>query len=130
MKTETALDPRVEETRAVNEQIEKLMASLPPTYTIPPAETRKARAEGKGLLPLPPRLDDIAKESMIPGRAGDIALRVFVPETVTGAVLHIHGGGWTFGANHRYTPSSTFSMSTSTSTSPRATLTCATPRRR
>jgi acetyl esterase/lipase len=99
MKTETALDPRVEETRAVNEQIEKLMASLPPTYTIPPAETRKARAEGKGLLPLPPRLDDIAKESMIPGRAGDIALRVFVPETVTGAVLHIHGGGWTFGAN-------------------------------
>src|SRR5205085_4948857 len=35
---------------------------------------------------------------MIPGRAGDIPVRVFVPPTVRGVYLHIHGGGWVLGA--------------------------------
>lgn len=99
MKTETAVDPRIEETRQQNKIIEELMAAMPPIETIPAHVTRQARAEGKGLLPLPPRLDDIATTRTIPGRGGDIELRIFTPETVTGAVLHLHGGGWTFGAN-------------------------------
>lgn len=99
MKTETALDPRIEETRRTNELIEQMLDALPPTESVPPATTRAARAEGRGPFPLPPRLDDVATDRTIPGRSGDVPLRIFTPEEVTGAVLHIHGGGWTFGEN-------------------------------
>lgn len=99
MKTETALDQRIEESRRMNEVIEQAMASLPPIESVPVEESRKAREEGRGLFPAPERLDDIARDILIPGRAGDIPLRVFTPDTITGAVLHIHGGGWAFGRN-------------------------------
>lgn len=99
MKTETALDERIEETRRLNELIEQMLDALPPTESVPPAATRAARAEGRSPFPLPPRLDDVATDRTIPGRSGDVPLRIFTPEEVTGAVLHIHGGGWTFGEN-------------------------------
>jgi acetyl esterase/lipase len=35
---------------------------------------------------------------VIPGPAGEIRLRVLVPESVRGVYLHLHGGGWTLGA--------------------------------
>jgi acetyl esterase/lipase len=95
----TALDPRIEENRRINQEIERLMSTMPPINTIPPDVTRRARAEGRGLFPLPPRLDHVAVDRTIPGRAGDMGLRVFVPERVTGVLLHVHGGGWTLGAN-------------------------------
>ena len=46
------------------------------------------------------RLDDIAQERSIRGPGGDIPLRIFVPDTVNGAYLHFHGGGWVSG-DHR-----------------------------
>lgn len=98
-ETKAPIDPRIEETRRINELIEQALDALPPTESIPPATTRAARAEGRGAFPLPPRLDDVATTKTIPGRGGDIELRIFTPPEVTGAVLHIHGGGWTFGEN-------------------------------
>ncbi len=34
---------------------------------------------------------------MISGPGGDLNLRVFMPETIRGVYLHIHGGGWVLG---------------------------------
>jgi acetyl esterase len=99
MKTEASLDPRVEESRRINDMLEELMSSMPLVNTVPPEETRLARAEGRSVLPLPPRLDSVASDRTIPGRGGDIGLRVFVPPIVTGLMLHIHGGGWVLGEN-------------------------------
>ena len=126
---QTDVDQRAEESRKLNAWLEDVIASMPSITEVPAQETRQARLEGKSAFPVPERLD-AGVDRTIPGRGVSIGLRVFTPSVVTGVVLHIHGGGWTFGANHRYTPSSTFSMSTSTSTSPRGTLTCATLRRR
>lgn len=39
-----------------------------------------------------------ASDRTIPGPAGSIRLRTFVPEEVRGVMLHIHGGGWISGS--------------------------------
>ena len=39
----------------------------------------------------------MAEERTIKGPDGDITLRMFVPETVNGVYLHIHGGGFVLG---------------------------------
>lgn len=41
---------------------------------------------------------EIAQEREIPGPAGKIPIRVFVPSEVNGIYLHLHGGGWMSGA--------------------------------
>ena len=46
---------------------------------------------------MPVRLDE-AVDRTIRGRAGDIPIRMFTPETVRGVFLHLHGGGWTLGS--------------------------------
>ena len=96
MKTD--VDQRAEESRKLNAMIEELMASMPSITEMPAAETRQARLEGKSAFPVPERLD-VGVDRTIAGRDGSIGLRVFTPPSVTGVVLHIHGGGWTFGAN-------------------------------
>jgi acetyl esterase/lipase len=92
-----AADALLAESRSLNAGLEQLLATAPSVHTVPPAVTRAQRAEGKGIFPMPMRLDD-ARTRAIPGPAGDIPLRVFVPERVDGVYLHIHGGGWVFGA--------------------------------
>jgi acetyl esterase/lipase len=74
------------------------MASMPSITSMPAAESRKLRLEGKSAFPVPEKLD-VGADRTIPGRSGEIGLRVFTPPVVEGVVLHIHGGGWTFGAN-------------------------------
>jgi len=95
---QTDVDQRAAESRKLNAMIEELMASMPSIADAPAAQTRQARLEGKGAFPVPERLD-VAADRTIPGRAGPIGLRVFTPPSVTGVVLHVHGGGWVFGAN-------------------------------
>jgi len=85
------------ETRAFNLELEQLLAKMPPLQTVPAAVTRKARAEGKGVFPAPVVLPE-GQARTVPGRHGDIPVRVFVPDEVNGVYLHIHGGGWTLGA--------------------------------
>ena len=91
------------ETLAFNQQLAQLLANVPPLWTVPPAVTRAARAEGRSPLG-PLMLSDMARERTIPGPAGEITLRTFVPDTVSGVYLHIHGGGWTLGAVNQQDP--------------------------
>jgi len=86
------------ETRAFNTQLEGLLAAQPSVHTLPVDLVRRVRREGKGIFP-PPVFLPRARDMKIPGRAGEIGLRVIVPDgTPVGVYLHIHGGGWTLGA--------------------------------
>ena len=99
MAIETAVDARVEEARKLNDLIVEVMEGMPSITSKPAAESRRDRLEGRSAFPVPEKLD-VAEDRVITGRDGhQIGLRCFVPPTVTGVVLHIHGGGWTFGAN-------------------------------
>lgn len=94
---QTVADAALEETRRFNAGLEELLATLPPVNTVDPAETRRARAEGRGIFPAPEVLPQ-GRDRTVPGRRGEVGLRVFVPEQVAGVYLHIHGGGWVLGA--------------------------------
>jgi acetyl esterase len=84
------------ETRAFNAALEELLATQPPIYTLPPETTRRARREGRGVLP-PLSFVDQARTLAIPGRDGEVTLRILEPESPRGAYLHLHGGGWMLG---------------------------------
>ncbi len=90
-------DSALEETRQFNARLQELLAGVPPVNVLGAVETRRARAEGRSIFPAPQILPE-GRDRTIPGRAGDVAVRVFVPEQVTGIFLHIHGGGWVLGA--------------------------------
>lgn len=103
MLTTTGADA-AERTRAYNQDLAEALAALPAYYEVndPPA-TRAARARGEGPFPAPVRLAE-GVDRTIPGRAGDIPVRVFTPPVVRGVYLHLHGGGWTFGASDAHDP--------------------------
>jgi acetyl esterase len=95
--TTTGLD-EIDETRAFNAQLAELVATIPPVHIVDdPVKLRADRERGAGPLPMPVRLDE-AVDRTIRGRAGDIPIRMFTPETVRGVFLHLHGGGWTLGS--------------------------------
>lgn len=86
------------EARAFNERLEQLAGTLPPLHTIPPERIRRARREGKGIFPPPVYLPE-ARWEQVPGRDGDVPVRLIEPDGPSrGAYLHLHGGGWTLGA--------------------------------
>lgn len=88
----------IDETLAFNRQLAELMATVPPVNVVDdPVKIREDRARGVGPFPAPVRLDE-AVDRTVPGRAGDIPIRVFTPEVVRGVFLHLHGGGWTLGS--------------------------------
>src|SRR6266849_8047 len=89
----------VDEARAFNAQLEALIATQPLVYTLAPEVSRRARREGKGIFPAPVFLEE-ARDIEIAGRGGPIKVRVIRPDrNPIGIYLHIHGGGWTFGAH-------------------------------
>ena len=85
-----------EQTAEFNRRVAELIAEAPATHELEPAAVRKVREGGGGWAGPPVRLDH-AQERSIRGPGGEIPLRVFVPETVEGVLLHIHGGGWVLG---------------------------------
>lgn len=87
------------DTRAFNAQLALALADLPPVWTLPPQVTRDARESGRGAFG-PLVLSDMARERTIPTPAGPLTLRTFVPDTVAGVYLYLHGGGWTIGRAH------------------------------
>ena len=95
----------LEETRRLNELVEQFLASAPPVHTVPAHETRRTRAEGGGTFGAVVVVDE-GEDRTVPGPAGgvDVPVRVFVPPTVKGAYLHIHGGGWVLGAANQQDP--------------------------
>jgi acetyl esterase/lipase len=85
------------ETAKFNLELEAAIAAAPPITASAPAAIRKARAEGQSVFG-PVVTVAAARERRIPGLAGEIGLRVLVPDTVRGVYLHLHGGGWSLGA--------------------------------
>jgi acetyl esterase len=97
-------DTLLAETRAFNVQLERLLATMPSVHMLPPEQTRRARREGRGIYP-PPVFLPQARTFEVEGPAGPVPLRLIAPEAEsTGAFLHIHGGGWTLGANDLQDP--------------------------
>ena len=90
-------DELLEQSRKVNATVEEALASAPPVHMVEPAVSRAERLEGRGVFPAPVRLKE-GQDRIIRGPAGDISLRVFVPEQPEGVYLHLHGGGWVLGA--------------------------------
>ncbi|HEV3101588.1 MAG TPA: alpha/beta hydrolase [Candidatus Dormibacteraeota bacterium] len=89
----------IDEARAFNTQLEALIATQPPVYTLPPDVSRQTRREGKGIFPAPVFLEE-ARDIEIAGRGGPIKVRIIRPDRMpTGIYLHLHGGGWTLGAH-------------------------------
>ena len=92
------------ETRAFNDELERLLATMPSVHTVAPERTRRVRREGGGIFPAPVYLPN-ARTMEIDGPGGPIPLRIIAPERkTTGAFLHIHGGGWTLGSNDAQDP--------------------------
>jgi acetyl esterase/lipase len=99
------LDPTVFKPEAIDDESKQLMdqlramaAAMPPMYTLPPAEVRAARANGRGPGGLPIVYSDNAIVRTIPSVAGQIELRCFIPPKIDGAYLYVHGGGWVLGS--------------------------------
>jgi acetyl esterase len=96
------------ETRAFNAELERTLSEGPPMQTLPIEVVRQARRDGEDAFPPPVYLPDRARELSIPGRGGDIGLRIIAPQgrDAVGAYLHIHGGGWALGAADLQDPTS------------------------
>ena len=88
------------EIRAFNAELERTLSEAPPMETVPVDVVRRLRREGRDVFPPPEYLPDRVRELSIPGRGGDIGLRIIAPEgrEAVGAYLHLHGGGWALGA--------------------------------
>jgi acetyl esterase len=92
------------EAREFNAALERELAARRPVHEVPPEETRRARREGRSIWP-PLVFLPQARDVTIPGRGGDIRLRVLRPEDeeeATGVYFHIHGGGWVLGRCDEY----------------------------
>ncbi|HET8607011.1 MAG TPA: alpha/beta hydrolase [Gaiellaceae bacterium] len=100
----TESNPVLAETRAFNAQLADLLATMPPLASVPIEVTRRVRRERGGIFPAPVRLPQ-ARELAIPGRAGELRLRVLAPPyEPVGVYLHVHGGGFCLGACDQQDP--------------------------
>ena len=88
-----AIDP---ETADFIERIEKELSAMPPLYKFEPQAIRDARAAGHSVFGAIKHLDE-AQDRKVPGPAGDIPTRVFIPDEIQGIYMHIHGGGFMLG---------------------------------
>lgn len=90
------------ETATFNERLAAILKNVPPANTLPPQVTRDAREAGRGPFGAIQLSRHAVRRELParPGLSGPIPARVFIPETVRGVYLHIHGGGWVFGAAH------------------------------
>ena len=73
------------ETAEFNRKLEAAIAAAPPITAFPPAAIRKAREEGRSIFGPVVTVAE-ARERRIPGPAGEIGLRVLVPDGVRGVV--------------------------------------------
>jgi len=91
------------ETARFNRNLERMLAEGPLPFAVPLADLRRARAEGRGALPVggPREGSDWLAFDAPSGRVQ--RLRVSRPEgTPAGTYLHIHGGGWTIGGPEQH----------------------------
>jgi acetyl esterase len=87
-----------DESKQLIQQVRELALSQPPMHKRTPAEARAGAAAGRGPRgPIIYSANAIVRS--IPGPAGEITLRTFVPPRVEGVYLYIHGGGWVLGSS-------------------------------
>lgn len=101
-------DPRLlhpaaisDETRAFNQALALKLADWPATHEVPPEVTRKARAEGRGIIPLAGPDPRSTWVEIGDGRQ----IRLSSPlgrRALAGVYVHVHGGGWTLGAPEQF----------------------------
>lgn len=82
------------ETRAYNENLAATLTSVPPVYEVD--DPAALRNDSRG-FPSPTLLEQAA-ERTVPGRAGEITVRVLTPPTVNGVFIYLHGGGLVLGS--------------------------------
>jgi acetyl esterase len=85
-------------TQAFNVQLELVLANVPSILELPIAVVREARARGAsvmGAMTRSPR----AQTRLIPSPGGELPLRIFPNSGARGALLHLHGGGWSLGSH-------------------------------
>jgi len=88
-----------EQTKKFNDAvIERLTNGIDP-WTLPTQTVRQARRDGKSVFPLEAFAPD-AETIEIDTAHGKLALRIIKPDSGNskGTFLHIHGGGWMYGA--------------------------------
>ena len=91
-------DAIAEDTRAVNEAVEEMLASMPTIMEIGPEAVRARRAEGDGPLAVEPPHSMARWDAAYDGKR-EVPVRVFHPGgELQGVYLHIHGGGHTLGS--------------------------------
>ncbi|MBM4256109.1 MAG: alpha/beta hydrolase [Deltaproteobacteria bacterium] len=98
-------DPRAvsAETQAFNERFERALTNIPTILDVPPQVVRQARESGASFFG-PIIRSPKGAERFINGPVGQIPLRIFATPNARGVLLHIHGGGWTFGAHDHQDP--------------------------
>ena len=91
------------EVAAFNARLAETLAGLPMAHEVPAPVTRAAREKGGGVFPAGGPLDG-SEWLDIPGAPGGPGrVRVSRPGGAPrGVLLHVHGGGWTFGAADHY----------------------------
>lgn len=85
-------------------EAQALLEYLPSTgdaeADLPDDPVARAQILRENLLAFEPEPSSMAVESTIPGPAGEIPVRMFVPDEPKAMFLHIHGGGWILGRPH------------------------------
>ena len=84
------------ENAGVNQMIIGAMRAGKPWNAMAAQELRDFLASGNSPLGTPV-YSEKATSRTIPGPAGPLTLRTFIPEKIDGVYLHIHGGGWVIG---------------------------------
>jgi acetyl esterase/lipase len=89
----------VDEMRAFNEGLAKFTEQSDAIDIETPEGLAQTRAMMEPGGPFGSELVAEAQDRVIPGPAGDLVVRVFVPPTVSGVYLSIHGGGFNLGSS-------------------------------
>ncbi len=87
------------ETAAFNAQVEAQLATITPSWQRVPQEVRDERESGKGMFGPVVTVPE-AQDRVLSTPAGDVPVRIIVPDRVEGVFMHIHGGGWVLGRAH------------------------------
>ena len=90
------MDPHV---KRILELLEAQRGQLMPLLADDPATLREQRNRLAREDPTPVPELELIENRTIPGPAGEIPVRVFLPQERYGAYLHIHGGGWVLGSH-------------------------------
>lgn len=90
----------------LNTRILEEHARRPDPWSVPVAVARQAREDGQSIFP-PPRPDPDAEQHKVrPPGGHEVPIRIIRPKgrAARGVFLHMHGGGWLFGAARESDP--------------------------